>query len=84
MTQDCGAQLLLKDFGSFDEVWADNVVCRQIHVLLTASRPDVSQSISSIFRHEFPGDSYRHSMLILLYRYIAPMSVRREAASVLI
>ncbi|CAN8097467.1 unnamed protein product [Discula destructiva] len=38
---DCSAQLLAKTFGTFDEVWGDNVVCRQIHVLLTASRPDI-------------------------------------------
>ncbi|KAK0645039.1 hypothetical protein DIS24_g8287 [Lasiodiplodia hormozganensis] len=38
---DCTAQLLAKPFGTFDEVWADNVVCRIIHVLLTAIRPDV-------------------------------------------
>lgn len=40
--QDCSAQLLTKNFGTYDEVWGDNAVCRQIHVLLTASRPDVS------------------------------------------
>ncbi|KAL0254840.1 hypothetical protein SLS55_009364 [Diplodia seriata] len=39
---DCIGQLLAKPFGTFDEVWADNVVCRVIHVLLTAIRPDVS------------------------------------------
>ncbi|OMP81462.1 hypothetical protein BK809_0002455 [Diplodia seriata] len=38
---DCIGQLLAKPFGTFDEVWADNVVCRVIHVLLTAIRPDV-------------------------------------------
>ncbi|GME45107.1 hypothetical protein GTA08_BOTSDO01675 [Neofusicoccum parvum] len=31
----CIAQLELKPFGSFDEAWGDNVVCRQIHLLLT-------------------------------------------------
>ncbi|KJX94040.1 hypothetical protein TI39_contig4223g00007 [Zymoseptoria brevis] len=37
----CAAFLNLKPFGSFDEVWGDNVVCRQIHLLLTGVRPDV-------------------------------------------
>jgi hypothetical protein len=30
-----------KPFGSYDEVWGDNVVCRNIHVLLTHVRPAV-------------------------------------------
>lgn len=28
-------------FGSFDEVWGNNYVCRGVHTLLTAIRPDV-------------------------------------------
>ncbi|KAL0571009.1 hypothetical protein V5O48_010956 [Marasmius crinis-equi] len=38
---DCIAQLTLKPFGTFDEVWDDNVVCRIIHLLLTPIRPNV-------------------------------------------
>ncbi|EOD45455.1 hypothetical protein UCRNP2_7827 [Neofusicoccum parvum UCRNP2] len=39
--EDCTAQLMAKKFGTFDEAWGDNVVCRQIHVLLTGIRPDI-------------------------------------------
>lgn len=35
----CVAELEVKPFGSFDEAWGDNVVCREIHVLLTKVRP---------------------------------------------
>ncbi|ROW13347.1 hypothetical protein VPNG_05460 [Cytospora leucostoma] len=38
---DCIEQLSKKTFGNFDELWGDNVVCRQVHVLLTRLRPDV-------------------------------------------
>ncbi len=31
-----------KEFGSWDEVWGDNVVCRFVHVGLTPMRPEVS------------------------------------------
>lgn len=40
--EDCTAQLLTKEFGTFDEVWGDNIVCRMIHLILTVIRPDVS------------------------------------------
>ncbi|CAK1361839.1 hypothetical protein CB0940_02835 [Cercospora beticola] len=40
-TEDCIAQLSAKPFGSFDEAWGDNVVCRVIHVILTKVRPQV-------------------------------------------
>ncbi|KAF2216223.1 hypothetical protein CERZMDRAFT_81373 [Cercospora zeae-maydis SCOH1-5] len=40
-TADCVKQLSGKPFGSFDEAWGDNVVCRMIHVLLTKVRPEV-------------------------------------------
>ncbi|KAL0571008.1 hypothetical protein V5O48_010955 [Marasmius crinis-equi] len=38
---DCIAQLTFKPFGTFDEVWGDNLVCRIIHLLLTPVRPEV-------------------------------------------
>lgn len=38
---------LTKPFGTFDEVWGDNVVCRLIHVILAQVRPDVCSSFSS-------------------------------------
>ena len=31
-----------RNFGSWDEVWGDNVVCRYVHVGLTTMRPEVS------------------------------------------
>ncbi|KAL0571010.1 hypothetical protein V5O48_010957, partial [Marasmius crinis-equi] len=37
---DCITQLSAKSFGTFDEVWDDNVVCRIIHLLLTPLHPD--------------------------------------------
>ncbi|TVY13118.1 hypothetical protein LARI1_G009464, partial [Lachnellula arida] len=40
-TLDCIAQLSLKKFGSFDEVWGDDITCRTIHVILTQIRPEV-------------------------------------------
>lgn len=40
----CIAELTLKPFGTFDEVWGDNIVCRLIHVTLAQVRPDVSPS----------------------------------------
>ncbi|KAJ7749761.1 hypothetical protein B0H14DRAFT_2982752 [Mycena olivaceomarginata] len=38
---DCVQTLTAKPFGRSDEAWGDNVVCRQIHVLLTKIRPEV-------------------------------------------
>ncbi|KAI0031128.1 hypothetical protein K488DRAFT_52754 [Vararia minispora EC-137] len=37
----CVADLSQKPFGSFDEAWGDNNVCRLIHLILTVVRPDV-------------------------------------------
>ncbi|KAJ7692217.1 hypothetical protein B0H17DRAFT_934227 [Mycena rosella] len=37
----CNQTLSAKPFGSFDEAWGDNVVCRTSHVLLTKFRPEV-------------------------------------------
>ncbi|KAJ7478225.1 hypothetical protein FB451DRAFT_1241651 [Mycena latifolia] len=37
----CVQTLTEKPFGRLDEAWGDNVVCRQIHVLLTKFRPEV-------------------------------------------
>ena len=44
---ECVATLAQKPFGTYDETWGDNVVCRRIHVLLTALRPAVSPYPSS-------------------------------------
>lgn len=41
-TDDCVRTLSAKPFGDYDEVWGDNVVCRQIHSLLAAIDPVVS------------------------------------------
>lgn len=42
-TENCIDTLSNKPFGTYDEVWGDNVVCRTIHVLLAAIRPEASQ-----------------------------------------
>ena len=39
---DCIASLSSKPYGTWDEVWGDNVVCRSIHAILARLRPDVS------------------------------------------
>ena len=42
--EECVATLSAKEYGSYDEVWGDNIVCRSIHLVLTQLRPDVSPS----------------------------------------
>ncbi|KAK3900428.1 hypothetical protein C8A05DRAFT_17269 [Staphylotrichum tortipilum] len=37
---ECVAALSQKTYGSYDEAWGDNVVCRSIHLVLTQVRPD--------------------------------------------
>ena len=39
---DCIQTLTAKPFGDGDNIWADSVTCRQIHLLLARIRPDVS------------------------------------------
>ena len=41
-TADCARQLSQKDYGDLDNVWADSVTCRTIHILLARIRPEVS------------------------------------------
>lgn len=41
---DCMAKLESKSFGSFDEIWGDNIACRVIHLILTQMRPEVNFS----------------------------------------
>ena len=43
-TAQCTQTLLAKDYGNWDELWGDNVVCRTVHVILAAVNPDVSAS----------------------------------------
>jgi hypothetical protein len=38
---DCVTTLSAKKFGDYDEVWADSVVCRTVHIILALVRPDV-------------------------------------------
>ncbi|KAL8790202.1 MAG: hypothetical protein Q9213_000733 [Squamulea squamosa] len=38
---DCVKTLTAKPFGDGDNIWADSVTCRQIHLLLARIRPDV-------------------------------------------
>ena len=37
----CQSTMLAKPYGNWDEAWADNVICRTIHVLLAAINPGV-------------------------------------------
>jgi len=39
---DCVNILSGRNFGNYDEVWGDNVICREIHLVLTQIRPIVS------------------------------------------
>ncbi|KAK4038622.1 hypothetical protein C8A01DRAFT_37461 [Parachaetomium inaequale] len=39
--RECVAALSTKQYGSYDEAWGDNIVCRSIHLVLTQVRPDV-------------------------------------------
>ncbi|KAH8895381.1 hypothetical protein GQ53DRAFT_855803 [Thozetella sp. PMI_491] len=36
----CVATLTTKTYGSYDEAWGDTVVCRNIHIILAALRPE--------------------------------------------
>ncbi|KAL2268279.1 hypothetical protein VTJ83DRAFT_3125 [Remersonia thermophila] len=38
---ECVDALSSKPYGTYDNAWADNVVCRTIHLVLTGVRPDV-------------------------------------------
>ncbi|KAH6847224.1 hypothetical protein B0I37DRAFT_139729 [Chaetomium sp. MPI-CAGE-AT-0009] len=38
--EECVATLSKKRYGSYDEAWGDNIVCRSIHLVLTQVRPD--------------------------------------------
>ncbi|AEO67925.1 uncharacterized protein THITE_2117103 [Thermothielavioides terrestris NRRL 8126] len=40
-TAECVAALSAKPYGTYDEAWGDNIVCRSIHLVLTQVRPDV-------------------------------------------
>lgn len=37
----CVVTLLQRPYGNYDEAWGDNIVCRNIHLVLTQVRPDV-------------------------------------------
>ena len=41
----CTEVLSTKPFGTYDEVWMDNVVCRTVHIILALVRPDVSPGV---------------------------------------
>jgi hypothetical protein len=48
-TGECIGALSQKPYGTYDEAWGDNIVCRTIHIVLTQVRPDVSFLFSSYF-----------------------------------
>lgn len=62
---DCVKTLAAKPFGDGDNIWADSVNCRQIHILLARIRPDVSARLPAA--NVAPAE--------WLPRSIAPMSV---------
>jgi hypothetical protein len=37
----CLSVLGAKPYGDYDEAWADNIVCRSIHIVLAQVRPEV-------------------------------------------
>lgn len=39
--EQCITTLSQKPYGSYDEAWGDNIVCRSIHLVLSQVRPDV-------------------------------------------
>ncbi len=41
--ESCVNILTGKDYGSYDETWGDNVVCRTVHIILAALRPEVTK-----------------------------------------
>ncbi len=40
---DCIATLGGKEYGDYDEAWGDTIVCRNIHIILAALRPEASK-----------------------------------------
>jgi hypothetical protein len=68
---ECVAALSKKPYGSYDEVWGDNIVCRSIHLVLTQVRPDVS---NTCFRLRVLDGANQP-------RFTAPMLGRQEAAN---
>jgi hypothetical protein len=47
--EECIATLSQKDYGTYDEAWGDNIVCRSIHLVLSQVNPDVSKICVSFF-----------------------------------
>jgi hypothetical protein len=45
---ECIHVLSKKRYGTYDEAWGDNIVCRSIHLVLTQVRPDVSSLWNAI------------------------------------
>ncbi len=41
--EECITTLSQKEYGSYDEAWGDNIVCRSIHLVLSQVNPDVSR-----------------------------------------
>lgn len=39
--EECIVDLSQRSYGTYNDAWGDNVVCRTIHVVLTQSRPEV-------------------------------------------
>ena len=48
-TQSCINILTTKEYGNWDEVWMDSVICRTLHILLARADPKVRLPISPLF-----------------------------------
>ncbi len=46
--EECIVTLSQKNYGSYDEAWGDNIVCRSIHLVLSQVNPDVRCPLGSL------------------------------------
>ena len=84
-TQGCIDTLSAKPFGSWEEVWMDSVVCRELHILIARVDPLVRT-----LNHFIPRLNRQTSALVKMnirwlnvhFRITVRMWVRQEAASV--
>ena len=61
----CVGTLSKKPYGSWNEVWGDNVVCRTLHVLLAKLRPEVGAVSSWKFCLDPNNDNKRPTVHML-------------------
>lgn len=61
---DCVQTLSAKPYGDVDNIWADSVICRTVHVLLARIRPEVRGSVADPCVHQVADFSTRSTALI--------------------